>query len=239
MAHFAGLVAGKAIQGVYDPVPYAHIVTTTTHKTLRGPRGGMVLCKIEFQSAVDKGCPLVLGGPLPQVMAAKAISFKEADTPDFKRYAQQIIDNARTLSEALIKEGVKVLTGGTDNHLLVFDAASSFQLNGRQAEFLLREARLTVNRNAIPRDVNGPWYTSGIRMGTPALTTLGMKPKEMKEIASIAATLLKEAQPVIDEKTGAPSRAKAKVPPAVLQRAQQRVADLLQHFPLYPELVID
>lgn len=238
MAHFAGLVAGKALRGVYDPIPYAQIVTTTTHKTLRGPRGGMVLCKSEYQAAVDKGCPLVLGGPLPHVMAAKALAFQEADAPAFHRYAQQVIDNARALAEAFMKEGVKILTGGTDNHLLLFDASSSFQLNGRQAESLLREARLTVNRNMIPRDVNGPWYTSGIRMGTPAVTTLGMKQAEMREIASIATELLKQAEPALDEKTGAPSKAKAKVPPAVLQRAQQRVADLLRHFPLYPELAL-
>jgi glycine hydroxymethyltransferase len=239
MAHFAGLVAGKVLEGVYDPVPYAHIVTTTTHKTLRGPRGGLILCKSEFKETVDKGCPLVQGGPLPHVMAAKAIAFEEAATPAFKKYSRQIVDNAKAMAEAFRKLGARVLTGGTDNHLLLLDVASTFKLTGRQAELLLREAHLTVNRNAIPRDVNGPWYTSGVRIGTPAVTTLGMKQKEMEEIATIAISLLKEAKPSADEKTGAPSRAKAYVPPKALAQAEQRVLDILKHFPLYPELVIE
>ncbi len=238
MAHFAGLVAGKVMKGHYDPIPFAHIVTSTTHKTLRGPRGGLVLCKSEFKEAVDKGCPLVLGGPLPHVMAAKALAFKEALTPEFSRYAHQIVKNAQALAAALIEKGIRVLTGGTDNHLLIFDVASTFQLTGRQAESLLREARLTANRNSIPRDPNGPWYTSGIRIGTPATTTLGMKEDEMGEIGSIIYDLLKEAKTVIDEKTNLPSRAKARVPEPVMHRAQQRVAELLKGFPLYPELVL-
>ncbi len=239
MAHFAGLVAGKVLQGVHDPVPYAHIVTSTTHKTLRGPRGGIVLCKAEFKEAVDKGCPLVQGGPLPHVMAAKAVAFQEALTPAFKKYAKQIVENAKALAEAFHHEGARVLTGGTDNHLLLLDVASAYKLTGRQAELLFRDAHLTVNRNAIPHDANGPWYTSGIRLGTPAVTTLGMKAKEMKEIASIAVSLLKEARPSADEKTGSPSRSKAYVPNTVLERAKGRVSDLLKHFPLYPELAIE
>ncbi len=239
MAHFAGLVAGKVMQGVYNPIPFAHIVTSTTHKTLRGPRGGLVLCSEELKAAVDKGCPLVLGGPLPHVMAAKALSFKEAARPEFSTYAHQIVRNAQALAASLMEKGVKVLTGGTDNHLLLFDAASTFGLNGRQAELLLREAHLTVNRNSLPRDVNGAWYTSGVRIGTPAMTTLGMKEREMKEIASILFDLLKEAKPLTDSKTGSPSRAKAWVESATLSRAQERVFDLLKHFPLYPELVFD
>ncbi len=239
MAHFAGLVAGKVMTGNYNPIPHAHIVTSTTHKTLRGPRGGLVLCTNEFREVVDKGCPLVLGGPLPHVMAAKAIAFKEASKPEFSHYAHQIVDNARALAGALMQEGAEVLTGGTDNHLLVMDVTKSFGINGRQAEFLLREAKLTVNRNAIPRDVNGPWYTSGIRMGTPATTTLGMKEPEMREIASIAYDLLKGAKPVIDEKTQAPSKARAHVETKAMRRAQERVSELLKGFPLYPEIVID
>lgn len=239
MAHFAGLVAGKVLQAEFNPVPYAHIVTSTTHKTLRGPRGGLVLCKSEFKEAVDKGCPLVQGGPLPHVMAAKALAFQEATVPAFKKYARQIVDNAQAMAHAFMEGGVRVLTGGTDNHLLLLDVASTFKITGRQAELLLREAHLTVNRNAIPRDVNGPWYTSGVRIGTPAVTTLGMKQNEMKEIASIAVALLKEAEPAMDEKTGGPSRAKANVRSIVLARARQRVADVLKHFPLYPELVIE
>ncbi len=237
MAHFAGLVAGKVMKGPYNPIPFAHIVTSTTHKTLRGPRGGLVLCTEEFREVVNKGCPLVLGGPLPHVMAAKAMAFKEVDTPAFCRYAQQIVDNAHALADALMQHGVHLLTNGTDNHLLVMNVAKTFQLTGRQAETLLREARLTVNRNAIPRDVNGPWYTSGIRLGTPAATTLGMKPPHMKEIASIIYDLLKEAQSIPDEKTGNPSRAKARVLPKAMHRAQQRVTELLKEFPLYPELI--
>lgn len=238
MAHFAGLVAGKVMQGNFNPVPFAHIVTTTTHKTLRGPRGGMVLCKEEFREVVNKGCPLVLGGPLPHVMAAKAIAFKEADTPEFCRYAAQIVENARVLASELMRHGVDVLTGGTDNHLLLMNVAKTFHLTGRQAETLLREARLTMNRNAIPRDSNGPWYTSGIRMGTPAVTTLGMKPSQMKEIASIIYDLLKEAKAAPDEKNGGLSKAKAHVPAAAMHKAQERVAALLKGFPLYPELFV-
>lgn len=239
MAHFAGLVAGKVMQGPYNPIPYAHIVTSTTHKTLRGPRGGLVLCKNEFKEAVDKGCPMILGGPLPHVMAAKALAFKEALSPGFSVYAHRVVANAKILAESLMKLGVRVLTGGTENHLLVFDVASTFKLNGRQAESLLREARLTVNRNAIPFDTNGPWYTSGIRMGTPATTTLGMGPEQMKEIASIAYDLLIEARPIFDEKTQKPSKSKAEVSPAALHKARERVGDLLKQFPLYPELVAD
>lgn len=233
MAHFAGLVAGKAMTGNYNPVPFAHIVTTTTHKTLRGPRGGLVLCKEEFKDVVNKGCPIILGGPLPHVMAAKAIAFKEAAKPEFQRYAHQIVANAKALAGALVDKGVDVLTGGTDNHLLLMNVAKTFQLTGRQAETALREAKLTVNRNAIPRDVNGAWYTSGIRMGTPAMTTLGMKEPQMKEIASIIYDLLKETKGEGD------SKAKVKVAPQVVQRAQERVADLLKDFPLYPDLIID
>ncbi len=239
MAHFAGLVAGKVMQGAYNPIPYAHIVTTTTHKTLRGPRGGMVLCTEEFREVVNKGCPIVLGGPLPHVMAAKALAFQEAATSAFSQYAHRVVENAKSLAEALMQLGAQVLTGGTDNHLLVMDVAKSFGLTGRQAETALREARLTMNRNMIPRDAHGPWYTSGVRMGTPATTTLGMGPKEMREIASILYEVLKETKPGEDPKTGGPSRSKTHVPPKVIQRAEARVADILREFPLYPEIYID
>lgn len=238
MAHFAGLVAGGVMKGVYNPIPYAHVVTTTTHKTLRGPRGGMVLCTEEFKEAVNKGCPLVLGGPLPHVMAAKALAFKEAASPEFSAYAHQIVDNARAFAETLKEKGARILTGGTDNHLFVMDVASSFGLTGRQAETLLRQAHLTVNRNSIPRDVNGAWYTSGVRIGTPAVTTLGMKSLEMKEIASILYDLLKEAKPDVVAKTGLASKSAAHVEESHLRRAQKRVAEVLERFPLYPELVI-
>jgi glycine hydroxymethyltransferase len=239
MAHFAGLVAGKVMKGNYNPIPFAHIVTSTTHKTLRGPRGGLVLCTSEFKDVVDKGCPIVLGGPLPHVMAAKAIAFKEASTPEFSLYAHQIVTNARALADALLSHGVHVLTGGTDNHLFVMDVAKTFGLNGRQAESLLREARLTANRNSIPRDPHGAWYTSGVRMGTPATTTLGMTPLEMKEIGSIIYDLLKDAKIEIVAETGEPSKSKARATSATMHHAHKRVAEILQRFPLYPELVID
>jgi glycine hydroxymethyltransferase len=239
MAHFAGLVAGGVMKGNFNPIPFAHIVTTTTHKTLRGPRGGMILCTSEYKEVVDKGCPIVLGGPLPHVMAAKAIALKEASTSSFAAYAHQIVENAKALAEELMSRGARVLTGGTDNHLLLLDVASTFNLTGRQAEQLLREAHLTSSRNAIPRDPNGPWYTSGVRFGTPAATTLGMKQKEMREIASILFDLLKDAKSEIVEKTNLPSKAKAKVSSEVLHRAQRQVADILKKFPLYPELTID
>jgi glycine hydroxymethyltransferase len=239
MAHFAGLVAGKVMTGRFDPVPFAQIVTSTTHKTLRGPRGGLILCTKEYKEVVDKGCPIVLGGPLPHVMAAKAVAFKEALTPAFSKYAHQIVDNAQALAEALMKHNVRLLTNGTDNHLLVMDVMSSFGLTGRQAETLLRTARVTVNRNAIPQDANGPWYTSGVRLGTPAMTTLGMKKEEMHEIASIIVHLLKNAKPDSVENSDTPSRAKAHVDPQVLKIAQTKAAELLSQFMLYPELVID
>jgi len=233
MAHFAGLVAGKVMKGEYDPVPFAHIVTSTTHKTLRGPRGGLVLCREEFREVVDKGCPLVLGGPLPHVIAAKSIAFKEAHTPAFCTYAHQIVANAQALAKRLQEKGVTLTTGGTDNHLLVMDVAKSFGLTGRQAEKALREAKMTVNRNSIPFDVNGPWYTSGIRLGTPALTTLGMKEKEMEQIADLIVLLLRSTVSPPGE------RAKMQIDPKVLSRVQSEIASLLAHFPLYPELMID
>ncbi len=232
MAHFAGLVAGKVMTGDYDPIPHAHIVTTTTHKTLRGPRGGMVLCCKELKEAVDKGCPMVLGGPLPHVMAAKAIAFKEANSPSFSAYAHQIVVNAKTLAAHLIHQGVQLTTGGTDNHLMVFDVTSAFHLTGRQAELALREAGMTVNRNSLPFDQNGPWYTSGIRVGTPALTTLGMRETQMKEIAEIIVHLLRHTT---GEKE---NRSKVKIDPEALLLCQRQVKTLLKAFPLYPELII-
>lgn len=236
MAHFAGLVAGKVMQGEYDPIPHAHIVTSTTHKTLRGPRGGLVLCTNELKEVVDKGCPIVLGGPLPHVIAAKAIAFKEANTASFQRYAHQIVANARALAHGLKSKGVKITTGGTDNHLMVFDVASTFGLTGRQAELALREALLTVNRNSIPFDANGAWYTSGIRIGTPATTTLGMKETEMGQIAQWIVELLQSTKPAQDEK--GPSRSKVEIDPKVLTRVKQGVTALLDAYPLYPEIVI-
>jgi len=239
MAHFAGLVAGKVFTGDYDPVAHAHIVTTTTHKTLRGPRGGMVLCKSELSEAVDKGCPAVLGGPLPHAIAAKAVAFREALKPEFRTYAAKIVENASALAEAAQAEGMKVVTGGTDNHLLLIDVNESFGLTGRQAESALRECGVTLNRNSLPFDANGPWYTSGLRLGTPATTSLGMGAGEMKEIAAIIKTILAGTKASIVAKgaqKGEVSKAKYAVDQAAADEAQSRVAALLQPFPLYPEL---
>ncbi len=238
MAHFAGLVAGKVFTGEYDPVAWADVVTTTTHKTLRGPRGGLVLCTEEYAESVDKGCPLVLGGPLPHVMAAKAVALKEALDPSFADYAHKIVENARALAQACIDEGITVATGGTDNHLMLLDVRS-FGLNGRQAESALREAGMTLNRNSLPFDPNGPWYTSGLRIGTPALTTLGMGKREMKEVASIIALVLKNTKPVIltkGENAGQPSKARAVTEPGAREEAKERVLALLGRFVLYPQL---
>jgi glycine hydroxymethyltransferase len=211
------------------------VVTSTTHKTLRGPRGGIVLCKKEFAEFVDKGCPAILGGPLSHVMAAKAVAFREALAPEFRSYAHRIVENAAALAEACQSEGMTVLTGGTDNHLLLVDVAHSFGLTGRQAESALRQCRFTLNRNSLPDDLHGPWYTSGLRIGTPAVTTLGMGTKEMREIASIAKSVLAATRPV-NNPDGKPNKAKFSVDAAVSEAAQARVLDLLKAYPLYPEL---
>src|SRR5215210_7156232 len=166
MAHFAGLVAGKVFTGDEDPMPHAHLVTTTTHKSLRGPRGGLVLATKEFADSVDRGCPMVLGGPLGHVMAAKAVALAEARQPSFQGYAQRIVDNAKSLAEGFLTRDAKLVTGGTDNHLVLIDV-SSFGLTGRQAESALLDAGIVTNRNAVPSDPNGAWYTSGVRIGTP------------------------------------------------------------------------
>ncbi|MCL1877892.1 MAG: aminotransferase class I/II-fold pyridoxal phosphate-dependent enzyme, partial [Defluviitaleaceae bacterium] len=159
MAHFAGLVAGGAISGDFNPVPHADLVTTTTHKTLRGPRGGMVLCKQEYAEYVDKGCPHVLGGPLPHMVAAKAIAFGEANTAEYKAYAKKVMQNAKFLADALVEKGVAVQTGGTDNHIVLVNVAK-LGITGRQGESALRECGMTLNRNTLPGDIYGPWYTS-------------------------------------------------------------------------------
>ena len=241
MAHFAGLVAGKVFQGDYDPVAHADVVTTTTHKTLRGPRGGMILSKNEFAESVDKGCPLVIGGPLPHVMNAKLVALKEAGKEDFRSYASRIVENARALSEAFVSRGVSVATGGTDNHLLLLDV-TPFGLNGRMAEQILRDCGITLNRNALPFDPNGPWYTSGLRLGSAAVTTLGMGKKEMDEIARIITTVLSNASPVVltkGERAGEKSRNKAKAPKSVMEEAKNSVRALLSSFPVYPEIDLE
>ncbi len=239
MAHFSGLVAGKVITGEYDPVPFAHIVTSTTHKTLRGPRGGMILCQNEFKEVINKGCPLVIGGPLPHVIAAKAVAFQEASTPAFRAYSAQIVANAQALAKQLLARNIKLFTQGTDNHLIVADVGSSFGLTGRHAENALRAAMMTLNRNAIPFDPNGPWYTSGVRMGTAALTSLGMKENEMHVIGDLIADVLQATKPLPVKETGQPSRSHVAIDPKTLSKTKATIEALLSEFPLYPELAID
>ena len=226
MAHFAGLVAGKVFTGDHDPVAHAQIVTTTTHKSLRGPRGGLVLCQPELADQVDRGCPMVLGGPLPHMMAAKAVALAEARRPDFRDYAQRIVDNARALAEGLLRRGVRLVTGGTDNHLVLIDV-DGFGLTGRQAEQALLDSGIVTNRNAIPRDPNGAWYTSGIRIGTPALTTRGFGPAQMEETAALIHTVLSQTRP-------GGSKAKYVLDAAVADRVNKQATELLADFPLYP-----
>jgi glycine hydroxymethyltransferase len=194
IAHFAGLVAA----GLHpSPVPYAEIVTTTTHKTLRGPRGGMILCKQDLAKSVDSSVfPGNQGGPLMHVIAAKAVALKEALSPDFKVYQQQILANAKALAEGLLKHGFRLVSGGTDNHLMLLDLRAT-ELTGKVAQETLDKARITVNKNAIPFDTRSPFVTSGVRIGTPAVTSRGMKEPEMAAIADLIARAL---QKVGDEK---------------------------------------
>ena len=237
MAHFAGLVAGRAFTGDYDPVPHAHIVTTTTHKTLRGPRGGLVLSEAAFAETVDRGCPLVLGGPLPHVMAAKAVALWEASQPEFADYAERILENARALAEALMKKGATVVTRGTENHLVLVDMRG-YGLTGRQAEAALRAANLTSNRNVIPADPNGAWYTSGLRLGTPAVTTLGMGPDEMRTVADVLHSVL-AATKAARRKDGGPSQLSFETDPQTLEVARARVGELLAQHRLYPGIELE
>ena len=237
MAHFAGLVAGGVFTGDYSPFPHAHVVTTTTHKTLRGPRAGMVLSTGEFADALDKSCPLMMGGPLPHVVAAKAVALREARSEEFKTYARGIVENAQALSAACMAHGLEVVTGGTDNHLFLVNVAS-LGLTGRQAEGALHECGITLNRNALPYDQNGPWYTSGLRIGTPAVTTLGMEPEQMREIASVISLVLKATRPQ-SAPDGTPGKAKYQVDAGARSKALQKVKALLDRFPVYPELDLD
>src|ERR1700751_3681191 len=215
MAHFAGLVAG----GVHpSPVPHAHIVTSTTHKTLRGPRAGMILSKAEFGQAIDKVVfPGMQGGPLVHIMAAKAVSFLEAMQPEFREYARQIVANAKVLAQTLADEGFRIISGGTDTHLMLVDVFSKGML-GSDAEKALGDAGIPVNKNAIPFDTNPPLKPSGIRVGTPALTTRGMKEAEMRQIGHwIAESLLQRNDA------------------AVLAKVRKQVLELCEVFPLYAE----
>jgi glycine hydroxymethyltransferase len=215
MAHIAGLVAA----GLHpSPVPCADFVTTTTHKTLRGPRGGMVLCRAEHAKTVDsKVFPGMQGGPLMHVIAAKAVALREALSSEFKLYQQQIVKNAQALSKALMAQGFRLTSGGTDNHLMLVDLRKS-ELTGKVAQETLDKARITVNKNAVPFDTRSPFVTSGIRIGTPAVTTRGMKEKEMEQIAGFIVRALNH---VADE--------------AALQTIANEVAELCKKFPVYPK----
>ncbi|GIM64216.1 serine hydroxymethyltransferase [Planomonospora venezuelensis] len=236
MAHFAGLVAGKVFTGEEDPVPFAHITTTTTHKSLRGPRGGMVLAQEEFASDVDRGCPMVLGGPLSHVMAAKAVAFAEARTSEFQGYAQRIADNAKSLAEGFLTRGANLVTGGTDNHIVLLDV-SSYGLTGRQAESALLDAGVVTNRNSVPADRNGAWYTSGIRLGTPALTTRGFGHDEFDTVAELIVDVLSNTE-AGTTKAGGPSKASYVLGDGVADRVTKRSAEMLDKHPLYPGLVL-
>ena len=234
MAHFAGLVAGKVFTGDFDPVPHAHVVTTTTHKSLRGPRGGMVLCQPEFADSVDRGCPMVLGGPLGQVMAAKAVALAEARRPSFRTYAQAVADNAVALAEGLTKRGARLVTGGTENHLVLIDV-SGFGLTGRQAESALLDSGIVTNRNAIPRDPNGAWYTSGVRIGTPALTSRGFDADDFDRVAELMVDVL-TATSATAAASGGTSKAKYAIADGVAAKTHDAASELLDANPLYPGL---
>jgi glycine hydroxymethyltransferase len=217
MAHIAGLVAAGAHP---SPVPHADVVTTTTHKTLRGPRGGMILCRAEHAKAIDKSVfPGVQGGPLMHAVAAKAVALKEAMTPDFESYARQVVANARALAEGLMARGFDLVSGGTDNHLILVDLRNQGELTGKDAERALEDAGITVNKNTIPGETRSPFVTSGLRIGTPALTTRGMQEDEMTRISDWIAEVLTDHQS-----------------PQVISRVRGAVADLCDAFPLYSEL---
>ncbi|HFN8657002.1 TPA: serine hydroxymethyltransferase [Staphylococcus aureus] len=214
MAHIAGLVAA----GLHpNPVEYADFVTTTTHKTLRGPRGGMILCKEEYKKDIDKTIfPGIQGGPLEHVITAKAVAFGEALENNFKTYQQQVVKNAKVLAEALINEGFRIVSGGTDNHLVAVDVKGSIGLTGKEAEETLDSVGITCNKNTIPFDQEKPFVTSGIRLGTPAATTRGFDEKAFEEVAKIISLALKNSK---DEEK--------------LQQAKERVAKLTAEYPLY------
>jgi glycine hydroxymethyltransferase len=237
MAHFAGLVAGKVFTGEFDPVPHAHVTTSTTHKSLRGPRGGLVLCQPEYADAVDRGCPMVLGGPLGHVMAAKAVALAEARQPAFQDYARRVADNAVALAEGLVRRGARIVTGGTDNHLVLIDV-STFGVTGRQAESALLDAGIVTNRNSIPRDPNGAWYTSGVRIGTPALTSRGFGAAEFDQVAELIVDVLTATTPTAAP-SGGVSKAKYTIADGVAAKTHDAAAELLRANPLYPGINLE
>ncbi len=212
MAHIAGLVAAGEHE---SPVPYADVVTTTTHKTLRGPRGGMILCKEQYAKAIDKAIfPGTQGGPLEHIIAAKAVCFKEAMSPEFKAYQHQIVLNAQALAQALMAKGLKLVSGGTDNHLMLINLTGT-GITGKALEKLLGDANITANKNTIPFETQSPFITSGVRLGTPAVTTRGMKEAEMEQIAGFIARIVAEGE-------------------AAIPQVKEQVIALCGRFPLYP-----
>ena len=216
MAHIAGLVAAGCHP---SPVPYAHVVTTTTHKTLRGPRGGLILCKEELGKQIDKAIfPGTQGGPLMHIIAAKAVAFKEAMSDDFKKYQQQIVKNAKKLSNELIERGISLVSGGTDNHLMLIDLTNKGK-TGKEIEALLDKAHITANKNAIPFDKQTPFVTSGVRVGTPAVTSRGMKEEDMVVIAECIADIIDNGEEAVE-------------------RCAKKVAALCEKYPIYANDVI-
>ena len=216
MAHIAGLVAAGCHP---SPVPYAHVVTTTTHKTLRGPRGGLILCKEELGKQIDKAIfPGTQGGPLMHIIAAKAVAFKEAMSEDFKKYQQQIVKNAKKLSNELIERGISLVSGGTDNHLMLIDLTNKGK-TGKEIEALLDKAHITANKNAIPFDMQTPFVTSGVRVGTPAVTSRGMKEEDMVVIAECIADIIDNGEEAVE-------------------RCSEKVAALCEKYPIYANDVI-
>lgn len=217
MAHIAGLVAAGEHP---SPVPYADFVTTTTHKTLRGPRGGMILCKEQYAKAIDKAIfPGTQGGPLEHVIAGKAVCFKEALSDEFKAYQHQIVLNARAMAEEFTRQGIRLVSGGTDNHLMLLDLTGT-GVTGKALEMLLGQANITVNKNTIPKETLSPFVTSGIRVGTPAVTTRGMKEPEMRQIAAWIARVVREGE-------------------AALPQVKAEVLELCARFPLYADCVVE
>ena len=217
MAHIAGLVAAGEHP---SPVPYADFVTTTTHKTLRGPRGGMILCREQYAKAIDKAIfPGTQGGPLEHVIAGKAVCFKEALTDGFKAYQHQIVLNAKAMAEEFTREGIRLVSGGTDNHLMLLDLTGT-GVTGKALEALLGQANITVNKNTIPKETLSPFVTSGVRIGTPAVTTRGMKEPEMVTIAKLITRIVREGE-------------------AAVPQVKQDVLDLCARFPLYEDCVIE
>jgi glycine hydroxymethyltransferase len=213
MAHYAGLIAA----GVYpSPIPHADVVTTTTHKTLRGPRGGLILCKPQFEKAINSAVfPGLQGGPLMHVIAAKAVAFKEALTPEFKAYQEQVLKNAAAMAEELTRRGLRIVSGRTESHVMLVDLRAK-KITGKEAEAALGQAHITVNKNAIPKDPEKPFVTSGIRLGSPAMTTRGFKETEARMTANLIADVLENPHD-----------------PATLERVKREVAALTKQFPVY------